>query len=274
MPLRPGDVRPGDPSTKLTADEYNRAVAAVRGALGLSVAPPLTLRGRTLGLERRDPFWATLSGSGSPYSFVEAADTPTVGTWAAMPRAGTTNAYEANGVSGLAGKRVLLRPGAAGDYRFQWVADGSGGSGPPSGCGCSPPSVVHWTRQLTNAFTGITYVSVTTMTYAASNTVGCGALGAGWLGPLDAFPAAATAPGPPYDPPVTERYVFMQFYCTGTTPASAGFRLRFVTGSGSTLPCTVSGEWSYSLDPATRNTCSPFFLIDRTSGANFGVITG
>ncbi len=182
-------------------------------------------------------------------------------------------AYNLGPATLASGDKVVARFVAS-----RWVAGrkAGGSGGPPSGCGCTGlPSVVRWTRQLTNPFTGITYVSVTTMTYAATNTVGCGSLGAGWLGPLDAFPAAATAPGPPWDPPVTERYVFMQFYCTGTTLPAAGFRLRFVTGSGSTLPCTASGEWVYTLDPVfTRNTCSPFFLIDRATGANLGVITG
>lgn len=193
--LRPGDVRPGDPSTRLTAAGYNEAADAIRRALALRVVPPLTLRGRTLCLERGEGFWATLSGASSPYSFAEAADTPTVGTWAAMPRAGTANAYEANGVAGLDGKRVLLRPGAPGDYRFQWVASGSGGD-PPGGCGCFAegdiPPTLSWTyvSRRWDDFSGTVITLGTTsgtLTYNDPNSYdGCG-LGAAWVGEFEYY---------------------------------------------------------------------------------------
>lgn len=194
MRLRPGDVRPGDPSTRLTAAEYNAAADAVRRALALRVVPPLTLRGRTLGLERGEGFWATLSGASSPYSFAEATDTPTVGTWAAMPRSGTANAYEANGVAGLGGKRAFLRPGAPGDYRFQWVASGSGGPG-PGACGCFPageiPETLSWTYvarrwDFDNGEVVTLGTTSGTLTYTDPVTFdGCGLGVPGWIGEFE-----------------------------------------------------------------------------------------
>lgn len=129
--LRPGDIRPGDPSTRLTARDYEDIVAAVRRSLTAGVSPPLTRKGRTIGLERRDPLWVTLSGSSSPYDFVEAVEGSTAGAWDDRAIEGTANAYEVNEVADLDGKRALIYPGAPGDYRFQWITDGDGGGDPP-----------------------------------------------------------------------------------------------------------------------------------------------
>lgn len=78
--------------------------------------------GKDLALDLPQPTRALLSGSTSPYSFTEVRDGPG-GTWVSMPNgdSGTSNVYEVNGKSGLAGKVVPITWTSAGDWRFQWV---------------------------------------------------------------------------------------------------------------------------------------------------------
>lgn len=116
--------QPGEPVEHFTADDYRAIVAEIERLSKLSVSAPLSLAtsetGRVLGLTLNEPFWATLSGASSPYSWTEAI--PQAGdTWMAGYQSGTTNAYEVNAHAGLSGKRVLLRATEAGDWRFQWV---------------------------------------------------------------------------------------------------------------------------------------------------------
>ena len=124
--LKPSDVRPGMPLASFTAEDYRSVLKAVREAREPKVAAPLEFVGDRITLARPEGFYATLSGSSSPYSFTEKYGTAN-GGWATRVRTGTTNAYEVNGVAGLDTKVAFLRPGAPGDYRFQWVTDGGGG---------------------------------------------------------------------------------------------------------------------------------------------------
>lgn len=92
----------------------------------LSVMPPLILKdnasGRHVSLELPPEIWAKLGGAGNPYSFTEQAYVPGAG-WANAVGGWTgTKAYEANGVSGLAGKVVRLAyERTSDDWRFQFV---------------------------------------------------------------------------------------------------------------------------------------------------------
>lgn len=85
--------------------------------------------GKSIALALPQQTWARLSGSSSPYSFVEVRDGPG-GTWVDMPNgdSGTANCYEVNGKANLDGKVVMLRWTAAGDWRFQWIGYGCNGN--------------------------------------------------------------------------------------------------------------------------------------------------
>lgn len=87
--------------------------------------------GKLLDLDLPVPTWALLSGSSSPYSFTEVRDGPG-GTWVSMANgdSGTSNVYEVNGKSGLAGKVVPITWTSAGDWRFAWIGVGP----PPNPC--------------------------------------------------------------------------------------------------------------------------------------------
>lgn len=114
----------GEPVENFTADDYNAIVAEIERLSKLGVSAPLSLAtsetGRVLGMTLYEPFWATLSGSSSPYSFVEAIH-QAGDTWVAGYQTGASNACEANGHAGLNGQRVLLRATEAGDWVFQWM---------------------------------------------------------------------------------------------------------------------------------------------------------
>lgn len=125
-------VKPGDP---ITAELYNAVAERLEQKLALTVAQGggLTIlktpRGRVLGLTIPRPIWAQLSGTSSPYSWQE-VESVSGGTWAVFgQRAGTSNAYECNGKSGLGGKVVQLWKTSAGDWRFCWEGMG------PRSCG-------------------------------------------------------------------------------------------------------------------------------------------
>lgn len=93
----------------------------------LRVAPPLSLddgtEGRRLGVKLTPQFWAKLSGSGNPYSFVQQQFTPGSG-FTDMPggRTVTSNAYDSNNQSGLSGSVVRVNyESTSNDWRFQFV---------------------------------------------------------------------------------------------------------------------------------------------------------
>lgn len=76
-----------------------------------------TGHGVRLHREAVKPIWGKLSGSTSPYTYVEQLDDGT-GTWANGTRSGT--AYEVNSTASLGGKVVRLHPDRVGAWRFQW----------------------------------------------------------------------------------------------------------------------------------------------------------
>ena len=156
--LKPGDIRPGMPLASFTAEDYRSVLKAVREAKEPKLAAPLEFVGDRITLARPEGFWATLSGSSSPYSFTEKYGTAN-GGWATRVRTGTTNAYEVNGVADLDTKVAFLRPGAPGDYRFQWITDGDGGVDPPPiTCLCwhddDRPSSLSYTADFYHAASG------------------------------------------------------------------------------------------------------------------------
>jgi hypothetical protein len=125
-------VKPGD---VITAEDFNAIAERLERCMNLTVAQGSGLVmssgpwGKALGLALPHDIWGQLSGSSSPYSFVEVMRT-TSNTWATFGhRSGTNNAYEINGKSGLNGKVVQLSWTPAGDWRF--VA-------PCRNCGCNP----------------------------------------------------------------------------------------------------------------------------------------
>jgi hypothetical protein len=126
----PEPWRSGDP---LAADRLNERSHALDGALRLGADPAgglgvtATPRGRVLRRNRRPPIMGLLSGSSSPYTFVQRVEGPT-GALVDGPLAGT--AYEVNSVAGLGGLTVRLHPDRFGDWRFQDVAFGTA----PAGC--------------------------------------------------------------------------------------------------------------------------------------------
>lgn len=133
--------KPGD---YLRADWLNGPVRAARAA---------RVRGDNLGVQpsragvacRRTisrPIVARLTGSSSPYSFVQLFENSDA-TWSDGPRTGT--AYEVNGVSGLGGTRHRIYPDRFGGHRFQSIRHGTGdGRGQLLGCVCpSPPATLY-----------------------------------------------------------------------------------------------------------------------------------
>lgn len=120
-------VRSGD---EITQGLLDRIVDQLERFHNLRSGSPYILvsdgpNGKLLDLDLPAPTWALLSGSTSPYSFTEVRDGP-AGTWVSMANgdSGTSNVYEANGKSGLAGKVVPITWTSAGDWRFQWVGYG------------------------------------------------------------------------------------------------------------------------------------------------------
>lgn len=122
------------------AADYAEMLDTIKWAMSIKVTPPLEMPAPGV-FDMRIPtgFYALLSGSSSPYSWTEQQGL-SGGVWQARVLAGMTNAYEVNGVGSLNGKWVWLEPGYPGDYRFQYIATGSG-SGPPfitlTGCACT-----------------------------------------------------------------------------------------------------------------------------------------
>jgi hypothetical protein len=144
------DVSKGAPVESLTAEWYNQAVAKIKAIADVKGSHPIVVdrKERTVvRIDRTQGFYATLSGSSSPYSFTEKYGS-SGGGWSTGVRAGATNAHEANRTSGLNGKTVWLEPGWPGDYRFQYVAAGGGPitGGSLNNCDCpTPPATLTMT---------------------------------------------------------------------------------------------------------------------------------
>ena len=141
------DFTPGSRADTFTAADWLAILGRLERRAYPRVVPPLTSPERgVIDLQIPEGTWATLSGSGSPYSWAEVQGV-SGGTWGARVSSGTANAYEANAVGGLAGKTVWLEPGWPGDYRFQMVAAGAGSDGDTatiSGCACTAiPTTLH-----------------------------------------------------------------------------------------------------------------------------------
>lgn len=121
------------------AREVNAIRAELRRLGNLVGVPPVNVSedgaGHRVAIDLAPTFPAKLSGTGNPYSYVEQV-AGAGGTWSDMPggRAGS-DAYEANAVTGLAGKVANLRLSDAGDWRFQFVRRGTPG---PCGTICVP----------------------------------------------------------------------------------------------------------------------------------------
>lgn len=136
-------VQPGDPITASLWNEVSDRIA--RFANLQSASPYLRIYdspfGKSLSLAFPEPTYARLSGSTSPYSFVEVRDGPG-GTWVDMPNgdSGTSNVWEINGKSGLGGKVVEIHWTAARDWRFQFIGYGCvADANHVCACGCLTP---------------------------------------------------------------------------------------------------------------------------------------
>jgi len=179
-PLWP-NVRPGDPSTAITAAQYNARNAEIERRARLVVGGGLRLSdgsgGRALGLDRPAAFWARLYGDETPYGFAEVASNPD-GTVAPMeggfqgfaPEGGPV-AHEVNGVANLDQMVGWLVPDSQGDWRFQHLAAGAGGGPRPP---CTHPVTVTVTQACRGNLEGIAVVirSRATNAVAASGTTG------------------------------------------------------------------------------------------------------
>ena len=162
--LEPEDVSPGMPLRAFTAEDYKAVIRAAREAMEPKVAAPLEWVGDTIGLSRPEGFYATLSGASSPYSFTEKYGT-TGGAWATRVRTGTTNAYEVNGLAGLSGKTVFLRPGYPGEYLFQSSSVAAS---------CTGTVTVNVKCNSTNVASATVTISQGGTTYATGSTNGSG----------------------------------------------------------------------------------------------------
>lgn len=172
-------VQAGDP---ITADLYNAVAEKLERLLNLRSGSPYvriweTPYGKSIALALPEPTYAILSGSTSPYAFVEVRDGPG-GTWDTMPNGDSGVAYEANGKSGLDGKVVPIEWTSAGDWRFAWT-----------GFGCVPgTSSILVTVNDSCASTALSGATVTvklgTTTVATGTTDGSGH-----------FSASITSPG-------------------------------------------------------------------------------
>jgi hypothetical protein len=133
-----GDFRAGQPFGRRGRDGYLRldgpaarrldALRARVARLGnLRGVPPILVgesaAGRRIAAALERPFPAKLSGSANPYGYAEQAWTGSAWADLATGRTGT-DAFEANSVTGLGGKVVLLRRTLVGDLRFQFVRYG------------------------------------------------------------------------------------------------------------------------------------------------------
>lgn len=218
-------------------------------------------------------FWATLSGTTSPYSWVETIDN--YGTWTAGPRTGTTDAYEVNTQPSLNGKRAWLIPSPGGKWAFQYSRVGGAGGGIGVGCsGCSsipststmsfPSSPGNPDCQWADLSRSPVYVYYGTipassgMTYRAAGYGGYG-LGAGWF--TDSIFTTS-------DGIYGLRYYLIVSGCTG-------LQLRVYQVPGAEFPGGGAAWAGYSIRAtlvvwsfaSTGNSCSPFLMTNGGGGS-------
>lgn len=135
-------VKVGDP---VTAEAWNAVAEKLRPFTRISTSQGCGLtcatgpHGTNLALTMPQDIYARLSGSSSPYSWtnvMQAAGGTTVDRTAGLT-GGTTNCYELNGKSGLAGKVVPITWTSAGDWRFAYIGYGcSADAAHFCACGC------------------------------------------------------------------------------------------------------------------------------------------
>lgn len=218
--LEPEDVFPGMPLSAFKAADYKAVIDAAREAMDPKVAPPLEWIGDAISLARPEGFYATLSGASSPYSFTEKYGS-SGGAWTTRVRTGTANAYEVNGLAGLSGKTVFLRPGYPGEYLFQSTNAGS--------TGCSTGTLV---------FT-VTGCSGAALSGATVTVTGPGG-----------FSASGTTNG---SGQVTFSVVG---YPAGTYSYTVSLSPRYASASGTkSVICGVTNSVSVSLSAASGYTC-------------------
>lgn len=112
----------------LSAAKINQLAEAAEWGAKLSVAPPLGMQSNPTGThiysQRPMPVMARLSGSTSPYSWVEVYSSAP-GTWTTLPggRSGSANAYELNNKSSC--REVVELTPIGNWHAFQWIGDAS-----------------------------------------------------------------------------------------------------------------------------------------------------
>jgi len=105
-------------ASQLNAHSEGATRGNARDGDGKNITVADTPAAQILGTgNRRTPFWATLSGSGPAYSWTKVV-LDSSGSWTSTTRTGTSNAHEANGRTGLSGKRARLRPDGRGGFVF------------------------------------------------------------------------------------------------------------------------------------------------------------
>jgi hypothetical protein len=135
------DFRRGDPVTSFPAADYAELLEGIQWAHSIRAAPPLDMPAPfVFDINTPIGFYAKLSGATSPYSWTELQG-QSIGAWQNRVLTGTTNAYEVNSVASLNNKIVWLEPGFAGDYRFQYVGNGTGSGSGISLFGCACTSI-------------------------------------------------------------------------------------------------------------------------------------
>jgi hypothetical protein len=161
-------VNPGDP---ITADLFNLVADTLEKFSNLQVMQGSGLlmdsgpHGTVLSVALKQDVRALLSGASSPYSWTEVEDTASGATAAFGMRSGTTDAYEINAKSGLAGKVVALTWTAAGDWRFQALKG-------LNQCNSSTTSILVTVLSSCGAHPAISGASVT-VTHTPTSTVVC-----------------------------------------------------------------------------------------------------
>lgn len=255
----------GEPITNWTAEDYRDIVRRIEAAGKLTGAAPVRLEpkksARIMSIDHTQGFYATLSGSTSPYSFTEKYGS-SGGTWSTGVRTGTSNAYEVNGTASLNGKTVWLEPGYPGDYRFQYISNSS--------------TTATWTITVLGC-TGSGYAGVTVTVVHGGGTVSGTTNGSGvvtFTG-LSTGSATATATAP------SARFVNSSI----TRTLSAGvrsdsFSLSVASGYAccgcadpiaTTLYGTDSnGTWTFNWTGAGWITC--YTATDSTTGADLSCV--
>lgn len=215
----PDQIRQGD---ELTASRLNEWAGYASG-VPLEVGDGLESASgskRLLAARRARPIVAKLTGSSSPYSWTSQANTA-AGTYANHAITGTTNAYEVNGVSGLASKVVRLYPDGHGKYNFQYLNCCS------SGCA---------TGSLAFTVTGCSGAAVSGATVSVTGPGG--------------FSASGTTNG---SGQVTFSVVG---YPAGSYSWTVSLAPRYNSASGTkTVTCGVTNSVSVSLSAASGYTC-------------------